>query len=168
MTTEERIEQLEKNLARVNRRNRWVLAGAAICLGVGLVGSMFRPQTLHAKPTAGAPKEVRASRFVLVDDSGNTRATLGLDKGAPGLRLLDGKGKALAWLAIAAMKSRGSRLGLADENGKTRFTLSVNKDMTLLAMRGKNGKSRAMLIATKNGPEMSLRDENGKTVWNAP
>ena len=34
MTTEERVENLERELARANRRNRWLVIGAAMCLGM--------------------------------------------------------------------------------------------------------------------------------------
>ena len=34
MTTEERLENLERELARAKRRNRWLVIGAAICLGI--------------------------------------------------------------------------------------------------------------------------------------
>jgi len=37
MTTEERLENLERELARANRRNRWMVAGLALCLGASIV-----------------------------------------------------------------------------------------------------------------------------------
>ena len=37
MTTEERLEKLERELARAKRRNRWLLAGLGLCLGALVV-----------------------------------------------------------------------------------------------------------------------------------
>ena len=37
MTTEERLENLERELARTKRRNRWQVAGLVLCLGALVV-----------------------------------------------------------------------------------------------------------------------------------
>ena len=37
MTTEERLEHLERELARAKRRNRWLVAGLVLCLGALVV-----------------------------------------------------------------------------------------------------------------------------------
>jgi len=37
VTTEERLENVERELARTKRRNLWLLAGLVVCLGVSLV-----------------------------------------------------------------------------------------------------------------------------------
>jgi len=34
MTTEERLENLERELARTKRRNRWLVIALIVCLGV--------------------------------------------------------------------------------------------------------------------------------------
>jgi hypothetical protein len=36
MTTEERLENLERELARAKRRNRWLLTGLGLCLGASV------------------------------------------------------------------------------------------------------------------------------------
>jgi len=37
MTTEERLENLERELARAKRCNRWLIAGLVLCLGASVV-----------------------------------------------------------------------------------------------------------------------------------
>jgi len=37
MTTEERLENLERELARAKRRNRWLVAGLVLCLAASVV-----------------------------------------------------------------------------------------------------------------------------------
>ncbi|GAH03644.1 unnamed protein product, partial [marine sediment metagenome] len=80
MTTEERLEKLERQLCRANRRIHWLLAAAASCLGVGLVVWAFMPALAEAQPAGTALKEIRANKFILEDEKGKTRATLGMNK----------------------------------------------------------------------------------------
>ena len=37
MTTEERLEKLEKELRRANRRNRWLLVAFGLCIVIGVI-----------------------------------------------------------------------------------------------------------------------------------
>ena len=53
MTTEERLEKLEQELARAKRRNRWLLAGAVLCLGIVALAWAFGP--VKALAQAGKP-----------------------------------------------------------------------------------------------------------------
>lgn len=143
MTIEERVEKLEKELSRANRRNRGLLAGAALCLGIAVVAWVFRPQTLLAQNAANRPKEVHANRFVLEDDKGKTHAELSMVNGGPGLIL-------------------------TDEKGNTRIGLSVLKDEPRLDLSDEKGKTRASLFVVKDGPHLTLSDETGKIRWQAP
>ena len=100
MTTEERMEKLERELARAKRRNRWL---AVVLLTIGAtalaVTALSAPSIPTALAEAGGPvNEVRASRFVLVDETGKTRAGLAVDKDGPGLGLVDEKGEEI-WSA---------------------------------------------------------------------
>jgi hypothetical protein len=92
MNVEERMEHLEKELSRANRRNRRLEAGAILCFGLAVTVWILRPQTLLAQPAANAMKEVRANRFVLEDERGTIRAGLVSSKDGPTLGLTDEKG----------------------------------------------------------------------------
>lgn len=89
MTTEERIEKLEHDLANTKRRNRWILTAAAVLVLVGLV-------------TAGnvrTPDEIKARRFIVVNAQGNPRAMLSMGAdGSPALFMLDAQGRTI-WSA---------------------------------------------------------------------
>ena len=61
MTTEERLEKLEKELSRAKRRDLWLLVGVGLCLGTGLVAWAFGPlsQTYGPLPSPPDPGEVK-------------------------------------------------------------------------------------------------------------
>jgi len=140
MTTEERLENLEKELARAKRRNRLLLA--AVMLGAGAVilaaAWIGTPEKVLAENAAKAPTILRANGFILEDENGKSHAIMSATKDGPAL-----------WMF--------------DENGVPRAGLSLLKDEPRLALFDKNGKVRASLLALKAGPGLALFDENGKT-----
>ena len=160
MNTDERLENLERELARAKGHIRWLLAAVCVALGVWFVAGTFGPA--RAGSTAGAPpiaplvNEVRAKQFILVDDGNNTRAVLYATKGGPVLFLKDETGKPRAALDMYGLL-------LSDENGKPRAMMGVFEDRSRLDLYDENGKTRAGLTATKDGPALGLNDENGKT-----
>ena len=144
MTTDERIENLEKGLATARRLNRWLLAAVGLALGAWILTGSIGPTTAGAPGGAAAVKEVRANTFIVEDANGKTRAKL------------------------AMVGADGPVLVLADENGKVRAMLSVDEAGPGLDLRDENGKPRALLGVTKDGPGLDLLDENGKPIWQAP
>jgi len=166
MTTDERIENLEKGLASARRLNRWLLAAVGLALGVWILAGTFGPATAGAPGGEAAVNEVlRAKRFVLVDDAGKTRALLHVDAPGPVLDLRDAAGKTRAMLVVG---KDGSVLVLANENGKGRALLNVLGDVPILSLLDENDKLRATLHVNKNGPVLNLYDGAGKTIWQAP
>ena len=162
MTTEERLEKLEKELARAERRNRWLLAGAAfvIIVGVGLCGNAFRVNEAMAQPVSGAVKEVRAKNFVLVDQSDRVRAELRMTEDQPGLALFDERGKARA---VLSMLENRPALALVDDQGNTRVVLNVEENQSGLALYKERRILRAYLYEGKEGAGLTLYDEQGNS-----
>jgi len=139
MSTEERLEIVERKLYSARRWNRVLLVAAVVIVG-GLLLSWIRPRPALARDAAG--KVIRANKFVLEDRSGRTRAKLTLAKGVPALVLLD-------------------------ENGKPRAGLAVLKDGPGVVLYDKNTTVRALMGLAEDGPGIRLIDENGKTLWKA-
>jgi len=193
MTTEERLENLERELARTKRRNRWLVA----VVGLAVVGLILAwtwnktTATVQAQAVGGAEKVIRANAFILEDENGKTRARLGLglnnagpvaldlfdengkdrvelvaDMYEPRIRLYDEKGKARAWLRVG--KDGSPSLDLRDENGEIRAMVSLDEYGACLHLSDENGKIRAWLRVLKDGPSLLLSDENRKTIWSAP
>ena len=102
--------------------------------------------------------EIRANRFVVVDENGEERATLGMVGGGPLLRLFDEKGRARAILS-ESKETEPIVLGGAVRLLAGGTTLSLHDD---------TGRGRLMLTLRKDGPGLSLADENGKVIWSAP
>ena len=57
MTTEERLENLERELAHVKSRNRWLLAAVGLVLGVWILAATLGPTTAAAPVGAAAASE---------------------------------------------------------------------------------------------------------------
>ena len=143
MTTDERIENLEKGLASARRLNRWLLAAVGLALGVWILAGTFGPTMAAAPGAAAAVKEVRANRFLVEDENGKVRASLDASMNAPGLTLFD-------------------------ENGKPSASLDGSKISRGLALFDENGKVRASLDASRNALGLTLFDEKGKVTWGTP
>ena len=57
MTTDQRIENLEKGLASARRLNRWLLAAVGLALGVSILAGSIRPTTAGAPGGTAAASE---------------------------------------------------------------------------------------------------------------
>lgn len=76
---------------------------------------------------SGIPDEIRAKRFVVVDDEGSDRAMLEtLQDGSTRLRLLDAQDKPRAELHV--LTDGTPALGLLDAQRKTRIALGTRTD----------------------------------------
>ena len=171
MTTEERVEKLEKDLARVasalvhrtadGRVGRGLLV---ICVAIACVlAGALAPARTRAQAAGG--KVVRATGFVLVDEKGRTRASLLVTEDGPGLLLQDEKGETRFFLHVGEL---GPGLTLFDEKGEGRAFLDVLKRVPGLTLFDEMGKGRALLSVWEDGPELSLYDEKGEEIWSTP
>lgn len=146
MTTEERLEKLECELARAKRGNRRMfLAGTGLLLGLFalLMASWSMTGVAQGQEEQPDKKVIRANVFILEDQNGKLCAVLAVDKAGPALVLYD-------------------------QNGKPRVGLTAFKGGPALILRDENGKPRAGLTVPKIGPSLILYDKNGKPIWSAP
>lgn len=166
MTIEERLGNMERELGRVKRRNRWLLGAILLVAGGLAVPVVLETTALRARAqAAGTAKEIRASSFVLVDENGKTRGGLVFNhNGWPTLELWDENGLGRAALFVS---KDGPGLALRDENGKNRLAMILVKDAPGLLLYDENGKVRANLIFLNNRPMLELNDKNGKVIWSA-
>lgn len=178
MTTEQRLERVERDLSAAKRRNNQLLGGVALVILAFL--------SVAAMP--GDKEVVRAQQFIVVDKQGREcamlkaigapiegpflalmhsggKAILGVDKNGPSLHMVDKNGEIGAALIVG---ENGPGLDLFDEKGRSCANLTVPKGGPRLAFYDENGGTRAGMGLFKAGPEVSLFDENGKRVWSAP
>jgi len=109
MTTEERIEKMERQLVQVRWFNRCLIACIVLSLGVW---SIMKTERAWAQSDT---KEIRANKFVLEDLKGKTRAELSLEEVQTSMWLWDRNGKVRVSLTVT---ENGPNLSLMDENSK--------------------------------------------------
>lgn len=148
MTTEERLEKLERELTAAKRRNRWILGCGATLILCCL--------TIAATPRGN--RTIRANEYFLEDENGKPRAHMSADKNGPGLSMTDENGKIRTMIDVG---KKGPGLAMYDENDKIRAMLFVGKKGTSLSMNDENGEARAHMVVGKNGPILQMDDENG-------
>ena len=154
MIIEDRLENVERELGRQKRRNRWLLAAILLLAGGLIVPAVFETTAFRARTqVARTAKEIRANKFVLEDKNGKERASL-------------------------LVTGFGSWLSLDDENGETRIGLGIFADDPSLTLYDENGKERfvagKVVGLSSDGktieyPESSLilLGPDGKVIWSA-
>lgn len=147
MNTEERLEMLEKELARAKRRSVVAIALAGLLLAAACLGNGNNPKDV-----------IRAKEFALEDENGHIRGRLTLMKGAPGLSLNDENGTLRAGLVLV---ETGAGLSLYNESGKPQATLGITELGAGLLLSDANGVERIALAVPEAGPAIILFDETG-------
>jgi hypothetical protein len=145
----ERLEKLEKQNGRLK------LALVLLMIFAGCVvfsGARF-----------GKARTVTARRIVLKDDTGTTRAILGMRSAGPGLTLYDASGENIE--ALLTVLQTGPILSLYDSNGVTRVLLGVTPKGATLAFNDPKGKLRAEMGFLSKTPSITFFDANGKPVY---
>ena len=165
MNTEERLEKLERELARAKRRNRWVLAAVGLGALAWTVMGAARVPTPPLELGPGVSQVIRANRFELKETNGRTRAILDMGKEGPSLCLFDEKGKIRVELYVRRNKADAPEavlrnpgvpgLRLWDEDGMVRALLGAG------ALRAPDG-------TTASYTESSLVLLSPEGVWQAP
>ncbi|WP_006786804.1 hypothetical protein [Thiorhodospira sibirica] len=135
MNIEQRLSQLEKELAASKRRHRWTLSVLLLILTLGLLTQGY------SSPGADQPPlhEVRAQQFVLVDERGNIRGRLGMIDNEPTLLL-------------------------RDEHSEIRIGRRTDRYSTFLGINDVRGEIRLGLRTARDGPVLFLQDERGGEV----
>jgi hypothetical protein len=185
MTPDERIEKMEGQLARVRLVNYCLIACIVLFFGVWFILKTFDPETPWAQYEGkgrransfvrglGAVDQVyiahdgiviRANSFILEDENGNVRASLGMTSDGPGLSLYDENGKVRAGMVST---EDGAKLVLSDENGNVRASLEAGP-VPWLKLMNEDFYPHASLMVFRNNPWLTLCDENKKEIWSAP
>jgi len=162
MTTDERMERMEEQIARVRWLNRCLVTCVLVALALWGLTQTLGPETAWAQSGA---KEIRANKFVLEDENGKVRGELSMGKDGPSLALFDENAKPRALLMVGKGMEA---LSLWDENGKHRGGMAVGEDGPAVTLTDKSGIPRAILSVLKDHPTLNLMDESGKRVWKAP
>ena len=123
-------------------------------------------EPVHVQRKAAVQEEVRAKKFVLVNEKGTPVGTFGVFNGQLSLMLHDQDRKVRAILAVD--KDGQPAFVLLDENGKIRTQFDLEGNEPRLILLDENGKIRAQFHTEGNEPKLMLLDKNGKATFQAP
>ena len=128
MTTEKRLETLERELGAARRVNDRLLFGIGALIAASIIfwGSYKSPYfkrsvgcSLEEARASNGKKPVYATAFVLEDDEGKSRAVLRVLREGAGLVLYDESGQGRGVLSVS---KNGAGLTFFDESGKVLWT----------------------------------------------
>ena len=146
MSTEERLERLERLHRRMKQAGAVVVVLAAALLLMG-----------QAVPK----KSVEANEFILKNTEGKVLARLDLKDGGPRLLLLDQNGEGRAMLSVIGGKPA---LDMFDASGKARADLVVEADGPRILLFNGNEKGVPAMAATSNWLALYNTNETGARV----
>jgi hypothetical protein len=163
VTANERIENLERTIGRLNGRISMAYA-VALLLAFAVVWSSAGPfgeKRVDAQ-VLGTPKTLEAREFRLVDERGKARAALDVDaRFGPTLTFLDPQGKPRLGLFV---DKNGPTVLLFHENGKVGAGLNAPG----LSLWDDRGNPRGRLAVGKDGARLTFFDEGESVIWKAP
>lgn len=112
-----------------------------------------------AGATPRQDKEVRAQKFVLVNDKGDVKAVLATDKNSrPVFALVDGNGKVRLSIAITREDLPG--IGLTDSRGRSIIGLAVTQeDDAAFTLSDDKGKVQAAISIERGTGKLLLNGE---------
>ncbi|MBC7853750.1 MAG: hypothetical protein IAF94_09965 [Pirellulaceae bacterium] len=150
MNTNDRLTLLERET------RRWRTAVALLGIGLGLC--LFLGQ---AKPEA---TEVKATKFVLVDEQGAPRGTLAMENGGPAFVLTDSKGKGVIRLQVPKVPDKAA-LYLSDPIESTDAELAMTQTGPVLHFNDRVGNRIRLATNELNAPLAAVYDAEGKKVF---
>ena len=166
MNHEVRVANLEAELAQHKQRARRARWAPALAIGVCmLVFGLFEATT--ARVTANGKRfddEIRARKFVLVDENDKARAWLAVsNNNQPNLLLFGNNGQLRVELNLD--NNDDPWLALYGKYGMARTSLGIFKDNPRLGQYDKNGKPRVSVYISNNKSGITFYDRNGKITW---
>ena len=123
-------------------------------------------QPARVQDTTAVQEEVRAQRFVLVNEMGTSVAVFGLFKNQPSLIMRDQNDKVRAVLALR--QAGQPELVLFDGTGRRRAQFDTEASEARLILFDGTGKPRAQFDTEKDEPRFMLFDGSGKVAFQAP
>jgi len=162
MTLDQRVDKLERDLARTKRTAGCLRILIAAVMGGVAIGAVAESRSsVQSQPVQGTRRVVRANAFVLEDEKGQERAVLDVDSTKARLSLGDERGEARMILGVTG---NGPAIFLLDEEGNSRLTVSLQKGSPGITLLDENGNSRFACSLDKDGPRMTLLDQKGKAI----
>lgn len=159
MTIETQIDQLKAEVVAVKRQNRLLWTVFTLTLAILLAWRNFDlpfANAAHAGSPPDAAKELRATRFTIVDEKGNALLSLGRSGDIKGIVALTPTGKPICSLEP---QEAGPVLRLWDSKGNVRLGAGVTQHGPSIMMSTDDGKPYMML----SGKQLALYGDDGQS-----
>lgn len=168
-----RLDQLEKQLARQQWTNVALLMGALIAVGATRVVSQNSTRELSVQTLKIVGKDGRVKAILTGDGALNASGGalfLFDNKGNPTLAALsDAKGASVSLLdekaaprAVLGYDGDGGLLGLSARNSKAKVDLAASKALAGVVVSGPNGAQSAVIGGDNSGGMAEIYDAGGK------
>jgi hypothetical protein len=180
MTTEQRVERLEREIRWMRRIGAVTVAIAAVVFLVGqshknaprdLVGRSLalKDNQGRIRLRAVADHDEQDPGLQILDQKGNERLRMALGRPGPYLTLRDELGNARVLVAWANGGKPTPFIALLDEDNIERFEVGFWEGRPFLALRNERARPRVVALTKEDGsPDLSLFGKNDKIVWRAP
>lgn len=156
-----RLDEVERDNRRLRRLGMYMLVTLGALLG--LAAAIVVVAARHGMP-GFVPELTETRRFVVRDDEGRVRATLGTNReGAAQLLLQDGNGRER--LRISVLADGGAGVAFVDSTGQSRMVLGLLPDQSAsVVLADGGGKTRTVLGLSPNGASTILFADKGGTT----
>lgn len=141
MSTEARLERLEKELTAAKRRYRRLTILVVGLAAAGMALAWTWGSTASAQH--GGEDIIRAGGFIVEDETGEARAVMGMSRDGPGLHVLD-------------------------QTGVPRLALDVDEDGPTVYLLDELGVIRVSAVVGDDGPSVQFFDPERNLIWSAP
>ncbi len=156
----ERLEKRNDDLARQNRRLRWVVLFFALVVGGLVFWGRSQPSAALAADSS-EDHSVQGRKLMLQDEHGKTRAGLEVGKDGPALLFYDADGHPRGGVSLS---EAGTALRFLGANGRATAGLSVERGGIALGYVDEAGRVHAGNDATKNVVGFALTDHPAPLV----
>lgn len=150
MDTNDRLIRLEGD------SRQW--RALAILLAIALGLCLFLGQAKRE------PTEIKATKFMLVDDQGMSRGTFAMENGGPAFVLTDSKGKGVIRLQVPKVPDKAA-LYLSDPTESTDAELAMTQTGPVLHFNDRVGNRIRLATNELNAPLAAVYDAEGKKVF---
>lgn len=148
---------LDTRLKKLERESRhWRTVALLLVIALGLF--LFLGQ---AKPEAN---EVKAAKFVLVDEQGAPRGTLAMENGGPAFVLTDSRGKGVIRLQVPKVPDKAA-VYLSDPTESTDVEMAMTQTGPVLHFNDRVGNRIRLATNELNAPLAAVYDAEGKKVF---
>lgn len=152
------VEDRFRGLRRELRRSLPLIVIGTAVIHVALLLGQAQPAQKDV------PGEIKGTKFTLVDEQGNARATIAMENGGPAIVLTDSRGKGVIRLQVPKVPDKAG-IYLIDPVESTDAELAMTMNGPVLHFNDKAGNRIRLATNELNAPLAAVYDAEGKKVF---